>query len=276
MEEELNIKHSLSNFIRFNIRNKRFLIISILIGVISVILFQNLKFKYFKSTAICKSGISAYESILGVDKYSQRTAVDLINLLEVNVFKKDFEIISDLLDIPIEVAKKIKFINAEQLYEQDMNEKFFSLNKFEIKLTVFDNSIFNDVQNGLIYYFESNKFIDEYQKAFIISNNKMIKKIENEINELSKFRMLSLKNKSDLSSFNFVDKSDLYTNNQIVSLNKLIENLNSSTLLLKPLSFVKSFTQTNKAEREILIWSMLAAFLSYLIGIFLSFVRELK
>ena len=277
MEEELNVNDSVSKFIFFNIRNKKRLILSIIIGVVSVILFQNLKFQYFKSTAICKSGISTYESLLGGDKFSQRTAVDLINLLEVNIFNKDYEIISVLLDIPIEVAKKIKFIKAEQLYEQDMNEKFYSLNKFEITLTVYDNSIVNDVQNGLIHFFESNKFIDKYQKIFIISNNNLIKKIEKEINELSEFRMVALKNRVDFSSFNFSsDKSSKYSDNQIISLYQRIEELNASILIEKPLSFVQNFSQTNKKENSLLGWSMLAAFVFYLFGLFMSFIYELE
>ena len=36
-----------------------------------------------------------------------------------------------------------------------MNEKYYALNKFEICLSVFDNTIIDDVQKGLINYLTS-------------------------------------------------------------------------------------------------------------------------
>ena len=45
------------------------------------------------------------------------------------------------------MTEKIKNIEAEQLYQQDMNEKYFALNKFEISLSVYDNTIIDEVQN---------------------------------------------------------------------------------------------------------------------------------
>ena len=46
------------------------------------------------------------------------------------------------------MAVNIKKIEAEQLYQKDMNELFYALNKFEIVLTVFDNQIIKQVEDG--------------------------------------------------------------------------------------------------------------------------------
>ena len=108
-----------------------------MIGIVSVILFQNLKPAYYKTKAICMSGISEYERLEQIEEYkSNNEAVDLINYLQINVKNKDYEQLSELLGISKEMTQKIKNIQAEQLYQQDTNEKYYALNKFEISLTV--------------------------------------------------------------------------------------------------------------------------------------------
>ena len=78
--------------------------------------------------------------------------------------------ISKALGINSKIAATIKKIEAEQLYQQDMDEKFYALNKFEVSLTVFDNTKILDIQNGLIYYFENNQFIRNYHERYQESN----------------------------------------------------------------------------------------------------------
>ena len=62
MKEELNIRQIIKDFVHFNIRNKSLIISFVLVGIVSVILFQNLKPSYYETKAICMSGISEYES----------------------------------------------------------------------------------------------------------------------------------------------------------------------------------------------------------------------
>ena len=54
---------------------------------------------YYETKAICMSGISEYERIEQLEELSQRTAVDLINHLQINVANKDFNQLSVLLNI---------------------------------------------------------------------------------------------------------------------------------------------------------------------------------
>ena len=175
------------------------------------------------------------------------------------------------------MTEKIKSIEAEQLYQQDMNEKYYALNKFEISLSVFDNTIIDDVQKGLINYFNSNDFIKQYHKMYIDGNNRLINEIDKEINLLSEMRIIGSKNGLDLSSVNIISgKEDKTISNQIISLAQLKEDINTNIFLLKPLFFVQDFAKTNKMERDILLWSILGGFVSYLFSLIISFIKELS
>mgnify|MGYP006977864526 CR=1 FL=1 len=143
-------------FINFNRRNKKLFIVFILIGVLAVILYQNFKKPYYETNAICMSGIAEYERQDQVEDLSQRTAIDLINHLQISIDNEDYSYISKALGIELNVASSIKKIEAEQLYQQDMNEKFYALNKFEILLTTYDKDENKSIKSGLIYYFENN------------------------------------------------------------------------------------------------------------------------
>ena len=277
MNEEINIRQIFSEFVHFNKRNKSLIFIFILFGIISVILFQNLKPAYYETKAICMSGVSEYERLEQLEELSQRTAVDLINYLQINVSNKDFGQLSELLDISKEMTEKIKSIEAEQLYQQDMNEKYYALNKFEIRLSVFDNTVIDDVQKGLINYFNNNNFIKQYHKMYVAGNKRLIKEIDKEINVLSEMRIQGAKNSLDLSSVNIISgKEDKTISNQIISLAQLKEDVNTNISLLKPLFFVQDFAKTNKTERDILLWSILGGFISYLLSLIISFIKELK
>jgi len=277
MDEEINIRQIFSEFVHFNKRNKNLIFVFIILGIISVILFQNLKPAYYETKAICMSGISEYERLEQLEELSQRTAVDLINYLQINVSNKDYGQLSELLEISKEMAEKIKSIEAEQLYQQDMNEKYYALNKFEISLSVFDNTIIDDVQKGLINYFNTNDFIKQYHKMYIDGNNRLINEIDKEIELLAQMRIIGSKNGLDLSSVNIISgKEDKTISNQIISLAQLKEDINTNISLLKPLFFVQDFAKTNKTERDILLWSILGAFVSYLFSLIIAFVRELS
>ena len=277
MTEELNIRQIFSDFIRFNLRNQKTILLFVFTGIISVILFQNLKPAYYETHAICMSGISEYERIEQLEELSQRAAVDLINYLQINIANKDFSELSTLLGLPKDITEKVKYIEAEQLYQQDMNEKFYALNKFEVRLTVFDNTIIDDVQEGLINYFDQNDFIKDYHRMYINSNNRLIEEINKEIGILSQMRIEGAKNNLDLSSVNIISgKDDKTLSNQIISLAQLKEEINTNNLLLKPLFFVQDFAKTNKTERDILLWGFVCGFISFLLGLLVSFIRELK
>tara|TARA_B110000495_G_scaffold142597_1_gene125550 strand:- start:7 stop:840 length:834 start_codon:yes stop_codon:yes gene_type:complete len=277
MTEEINLKQTFTDFVNFISRNKNILFGFIFFGVISVIIYQNIKPSYFETQAICMSGIAEYERIEQLEELSQRTAVDLINHLQINISNKDYSEISSLLNLTLDESKSIKSIEAEQLYQQDMNEKFYALNKFEVRLSVFDNNAIESVQSGLINYFNNNGFIKDYHNQYLESNESLIDDIKSEMIVLSTMRMNASSNSLDLSSVNIISgKDDKTISNQIISLAQLKEEIRTNQLLLTPLVFVTDFAKTNKTERDLLIWSILGGFISLLFGLLFSFVRELK
>ena len=278
MTEELNIKELFTNFVNFISRNNRLISFIVLIGIITVVVFQKFKTPYFETKAICMSGISEYERVEYEEDWLQRTAIDLINYLEINIENKDYLELSDLLGVDLVVAKNIKKIEAEQLYQKDMNEEFFTLNKFEIMLTVFDNKIIEDVQKGLIYYFSNNEYVSDYARKFNESSDQIIIDINREMKLLERIRIEGAKNSLDVSSslkvINGQEKSGV--SNQIILLSKFREEIKTKKELLHPLSFVQNFAKVNKKEDDILVWGLLSGFISFLLGLLVALIIEVK
>jgi len=186
--------------------------------------------------------------------------------------------LSDLLGVDLVVAKNIKKIEAEQLYQKDMNEEFFTLNKFEIMLTVFDNKIIEDVQKGLIYYFSNNEYVSDYARKFNESSDQIIIDINREMKLLERIRIEGAKNSLDVSSslkvINGQEKSGV--SNQIILLSKFREEIKTKKELLNPLSFVQNFAKVNKKEDDILVWGLLSGFISFLLGLLVALIIEVK
>lgn len=276
MSEELNLKELFANYIKFNIRNKNIIFLIIILGICSVILYQKLKKPYYETKAICMSGISEYERQEQVESLSQRTAIDLINHLQINIENKDFIQLSKVLGVKKDVASTIKFIEAEQLYQQDMDEKYYALNKFEISLTVFDNSKISEIEKGLVYYFENNRFVKSYHDRYIESNNNIISDVEREIELLDQIRVEGAQNNLDVSSINIVSgKEGKELSNQIVTLSHHREEIKMKQDLLNPLVYVQSFANVEKKEDDILVWSVLGAIVSYIVSLIITFIKEI-
>jgi len=278
MTEELNLSELFSNFVKFISRNSRLLLVFMVVGVISVFGYQKFKIPYFETKAICMSGISEYERVEYEEDWLQRTAIDLINFLEINIQNKDYLELSELLGVDLVVAESIKKIEAEQLYQKDMNEEFFTLNKFEIMLTVFDNKIIEDIQEGLIYYFNNNKYVSNYSRKFNESSDQIISDINREMNLLERIRIEGAKNSFDVSSslkvINGQEKSGV--SNQIILLSKFREEIKTKKELLYPLSFVQNFAKVNKKEDDTLVWGLLGGCISFLFGLLVALIIEVK
>ena len=277
MTEELNLSELFANFVKFISRNIKLLSIIVFIGVIGVIGYQKFKTPYYETKAICMSGIAEYERQEQIEDLSQRTAIDLINHLQINIENEEYGALATLLGVDEKVSATIKKIEAEQLYQQDMDEKFYALNKFEISLTTFDNMLIDQLQQGLIYYFSNNDFIKDYHANYLASNIVIISDINAEIEVLGDMRVEGAKNNLDVSSVNIVSgKNGRVISNQIVALSQLREDIKTKQALLKPLVFVQNFAKVNEKEDDILIWTVLGGFISFLIGMFIARVKEVK
>ena len=276
MTEELNLSELFSNFVKFISRNSRLLLVFIGVGIVSVVGYQKFKTPYYETKAICMSGISEYERQEQIEDLSQRTAIDLINHLQINVDNKDYSALALLLGIDVKVASTIKKIDAEQLYQQDMNEKFYALNKFEILLITYDKDENKSIKSGLIYYFENNDYISQYYKSYKQSSKTLITDINDEIKVLNQIRVETNMNSFALGSENTISGDDRRLSNEIIALSHMREEIKTNSELLKPLSFVQNFAKVNKKEDDILISGILGALLSFIFGLFVALIKEVK
>ena len=275
MSKELNIQEVFSKFVRFNARNKITLLSFIVISVLFVVLFQKFKTPYYETKAICMSGISDYERQEQIENLSQRTAIDLVNHLQINIENKDIKQLAKKLGVKESIASSIKKIEAEQLYQQYMEEKYYALNKFEVSLTVYDNTKIQNIQKGLIYYFQNNQYVKNYHSKYIQSNKKIINDIENELNLLNDIRREGAKNNLDVSSVNIISGKDgKEISNQIVNLSQLREEIKTKQDLLAPLVYVQDFANVDKKEDDILIWGMIAIIIGYILGLFFVLIKR--
>ena len=276
MTDELNLSELFSNFVKFISRNSRLLLVFMGVGIICVVGYQKFKTPYYETKAICMSGISEYERQEQIEDLSQRTAIDLINHLQINIENEDYLALSISLGLDIEIASALRNIEAEQLYQQDMNEKFYSLNKFEIVLSTFDNTSIDQFEEGLIYYFSNNSFIKQYHNSYLVSNTEIINDINAELEMLDKIRLVGAENSLDVSSVNIVSGKSSVVSNQIILLSQLREDIKTKQDLLKPLTFVQNFAKVNQKEDDILILGFLGAILSFIFGLFVALVKEVK
>ena len=276
MTEELNLSELFSNLVKFISRNSKLLTVIVGIGVVGVVAYQKLKTPFYETKAICMSGISEYERQEQVEDLSQRTAIDLINYLQINIENEDYSALATLLGIDESIASTIKKIEAEQLYQQDMNEKFYALNKFEILLIAYDNEEIESIKSGLEHYFENNQYILDYYTAYKQSCKNLIIDINEEVKALNQLREGALSNSVRFGSSNTITGKDRKISNEIVTLSHIREEINTNLQLLKPLSFVQDFAEVNQKEDDILFLGILAAVLSFIFGLFVALVKEVK
>ena len=102
------------------------------------------------------SGIADFERNTDASKLTQKTGIDLVNLLNLDVRKEDYDIVSEKLNISISDASVIKSIKANEIFIKDQDGKEHSTSKFSIDLSVQDNNSISNIQDGLAYYFSSN------------------------------------------------------------------------------------------------------------------------
>ena len=93
---------------------------------------------------------------------------------------------------------------------------------------------------------------------------------------LDRIRVVGAENSLDVSSVNIVNGKASAVSNQIISLSQLRESIKTKQYLLKPLTFVQNFAKVNQKEDDILILGFLVVILSFVLGLFVALVKEVK
>jgi len=271
MNEELSLREIINEVILFFINFKILIIAITLVGTLGVVVFQKLRPAYYSTNAIATSGISEFERISDArEVMNQRTAINLINNLQIDVEKEDFSLLAEKLKISMDQSEQLKKIEAIQIYREDQDGKKHNTPKFKILLSVRDNSIIPVIQNGLVSYFIDNKYVDNFYGKYQMTNQQEITAIENEVKELKELRNSS-DSKVDMSTISILSKQGINeVQNNIVKLIKMKSIINTNQELLKPLSFVQGFSQTQIPERAVGLLGAVAAGISFLIAILIA------
>ena len=124
--------------------------------------------------------------------------------------------------------------------------------------------------------FSNNSFIKQYHNSYLVSNTEIINDINAELEMLDKIRLVGAENSLDVSSVNIVSGKSSVVSNQIILLSQLREDIKTKQDLLKPLTFVQNFAKVNQKEDDILILGFLGAILSFIFGLFVALVKEVK
>ena len=271
MKEELSLREIIYKTILFFI-NYRIIILSITImGTFSAILFQKFRPAYYESVAIATSGISEFERIQDLEEVlNQRTAINFINNLQLDVKKNDYSVVAERLNISIDDAKQLIDIEANQIFGKNKEGKEFNTPKFEISILVKDNQVITLIQEGLYYYFNSSKYINDYYNTYLTTNKKKISSISQEIKEFKSLR--SSVNNLEMNPVSIALNKDnrSQSNNQIVNLIDLMHISETNQKLLKPISFVKDFSKTTVPEREVLLVGSFSAIFSFVLSIIVA------
>ena len=230
-----------------------------IVGIILGFVFDLIKTPYYESTAIATSGLSYFEGIIDPAELDypiidQKVAIDMVNAIGSVIESSEYQVLSSILNLDSAVAKSIKSIEAEQLYELDLENRRQKLSQFQITIKVTNNQSISLVSNGLYDYFNKNAYANKNYSLFKKQSPELIKYLDEEINDLKSYRN-NIKNKSDveLSSISIAnDKSELLQN-QIIQLYERKQSIERDLELLQPLSFVSSFAVYEKPKSRLFI-----------------------
>ena len=148
----MDIFNLLKSILNFYQRQWKFILILLLSGAILGFVYDMVKAPYYETSATVTSGLSYFEGIIDPNELDypiidQKIAINMVNALAEIVDKNEYEILAKKLNIELEVAQSIKFIEAEQLYELDLENRRQKLSQFLITARITDNNsirIFSD------------------------------------------------------------------------------------------------------------------------------------
>lgn len=251
-------------------------------GLVLGYVYDLVKKPYYESSAIVTSGLSYFEGIIDPNELvypiiDQKIAIDMVNSIGDIVKSSENEILASKLMISSDIASTIKSIDAEQLYELDIENRRQKLSQFLIKIRVSENTSIPLVQQGIFDYFTKNAYTNKNYTLFKEQGPSLIYHLEQEINDLKEYRK-ELKGKSNagMSSISIANNRSEIMQNQIVQLYEKKQDLERDLKLLAPLSYVSEFPIYENPKNRMLIRMLALGILFFLIGFFYAIISEVK
>ena len=167
----MDIFNLLKSILNFLYRQWRFIAIFFVIGLILGFTYDFLRAPYYETTATATSGLSFFEGIIDPSELEypiidQKIAIEMVNGLGKIVENGEYQILANKLKVSEEVAQTVKFIEAEQSYELDLENRRQKLSQFLITIKVTDNTSIRAVSEGFINYFNNNGYSNKNFNLF--------------------------------------------------------------------------------------------------------------
>ena len=275
MNDELSLRQLFKELILFFINFKTVIVSITLIGLFFGFLYTSFEEKSYELNAIATSGISEFERI-PADRgiyLNQRTAINLINQLNTDIYNNDLSLLAKKLNIEKDLLVDLKKIEATEIMREEQLDKKrkIATQKFEIKIYTTSNKIITSIEDGLLYYFNNLTYVNDYYNLYKITIQNEINEINNEVQQLRQIR--AVENLSfDNSSINLYSrKKPNESSNEIIDLIQLRTLKETNLALLKPLNFVQSFSLPQKeTKRDLPLFLLIVSITSFIFSVIVS------
>ena len=278
----MEIFNLLKSTLNFYYRQWKLILSFFIIGIALGFLYDFFKSPYYETSATATSGLSYFEGIIDPSELEypiidQKIAIDMVNGLGKIIENEEYIILANKLKISEDVAKTVKFIEAEQLYELDLENRRQKLSQFSITIKVTDNQSINSVSNGFLNYFNNNGYSNMNYVLFKKQSPELIKYLDQEIKDLQSYRSnLNEKNDFEMSTISIANDNSESLQNQIIQLYEKKQALERDLQLLKPLSFVSDFPVYRKPTSRTLLRAGILSFGFLLLGFITALFRDVK
>ena len=193
--------------------------------------------------------------------------------------KKEYAILASIFNCKETTLHHLKQIKAEEL------QKVFTPtnpNGFHIEVTVTDNSVLKDVQEGIVYGFENTPFVKEKMTVKRTNLAELIEITSAEIQKLDSTKknvenIISGKGRSTSSII--LDASGI--NRQLVEMNEKLLNLRQELKFANAIQVLQNFSAFSKPTGprlivSLFIWVLIFLSLAYIYALIRSVNEQLK
>ena len=292
----IGIRNLIVSFIIFLIRKSLWIVSFGLAGILIGYLLHGFSRPFYTSTLEGNTG-GIYDSERksypgGVDN---SVVIDHINKLNKTISKPS--LLASYLNLSVEQAKEIRSIKAYYGIDvdKDLKPDYVDIKEtynpkdtnqvrvpsfVHIRVSVYDETIFPELRNGLLYYINSNVFIQELFKVNRRQKEEMVKELEKEIQKVADFQQARIRKESNVEKgtiaiFNEPEPKLFYHDIlYLVSYKQMLEkNLEISDNIIV---IVQDFTPLQQEERTVLIYAGVLGGSMAVLGIFCALLWQYR
>lgn len=247
--------------------NKGYFSIFIILGIVLASIVYSNKRKEYYSKITLKSYILSNEHCL-----------DLVETLEELVDEKNYKELSTLLNIDTAYTNKLVEISYKS-FEFDFNPDRDSImegDPFYIQVSVYDNSVLDSLQKGIVQYLENNNYALK-RKSIKQQNLKELSfRIGSQIEELDTLKKviennLATANSSEGILFLQQPIDPINTYREVISLYREQMDIRKELLLTSSVEVIQGFTKFSDPHKPDLVYLLLVCVTgTFFIGLILS------